>query len=83
MHAYVITPTSPVQQKLIEPDQLVSPFPFQMRSVNGLTTHGNMTVVLKHGICFVASHSLYLYMKFWKYMILTMRCSLIVGIIGV
>lgn len=50
-HAYVITPTSPVQQKLIEPDQLVSPFPLQMRSVSGLTTHGNMAVVLKHGIC--------------------------------
>ncbi len=40
-HAFVITPTSPVQQKLIEPEQLESPFPLQMRSVSGLTTHGN------------------------------------------
>ena len=50
-HAFVIAPTSPIQQKLVEPEQLVSPFPLQMRSVSGLTTHGNMAVVLKHSIC--------------------------------
>ena len=50
-HAYVIAPTFPIQQKLVEPEQLVSPFPLQMRSVGGLTTHGNMAVVLKHSIC--------------------------------
>ena len=50
-HAFVIAPTSPTQQKLVEPEQLVSPFPLQMRSVSGLTTHGNMAVMLKHSIC--------------------------------
>ena len=50
-HAFVIAPTSPAQQKLVEPEQLESPFPLQMRSVSGLTTHETMAVVLKHSIC--------------------------------
>ena len=50
-HAFVVAPTSPVQQKFVEPEQLMSPFPLQLRSVSGLTTHGNMAVVLKHSIC--------------------------------
>ena len=32
-HAFVIAPTSPLQQKLVTPEQLVSPFPLPMRSV--------------------------------------------------
>ena len=50
-HAFVIAHTSLVQQKLVEPEQLMSPFPLQMRFVSGLTTHGNIVVVLKHSIC--------------------------------
>ena len=42
--------SSPIQQKLIKPEELVSPFPLQMRSVGGLTTHENMAVVLEHSI---------------------------------
>ena len=49
-HIFVMAPTS-TQQKVVEPEQLVSPFPLQTRSVSDLTTHGNMAVLLKHSIC--------------------------------
>ena len=49
-HAFVIS-TPPIQQKLVTPQQLVSPFPLHVRFVSGLTTHGHKTVVLKHSIC--------------------------------
>ena len=51
-HAFVVAPTSPIQQKLVKPEQLVSPFPLQMRPVSGLTTHGNMAVVQKQHFVF-------------------------------
>ena len=49
-HAFVISTPSPIQQKLVTPEQL-SPFPLHVRFVSGLTTHGHMAVVLKHSIC--------------------------------
>lgn len=50
-HAYVTIPTFPVAYKLIELDNLYSPFPLHPRHVHGLTSSGQHALVLKQALC--------------------------------